>query len=190
MNSMSEHYTDEQLYRLIDRESAEAEREEIERHLHACSPCRRQFQSLVRFDRLVARMPLSTVGPLFTQTVLMKVGLPPLRASSSRLIEFAAGMFGLLLLGAVTIAILAVMGVFEPLPGADSAAPSSPVFRLIGSAISQGSAELGKYLKEFFPFLAGVSSIWTSLGALLAVLLLLVLEPPLGKRLLEKGRST
>jgi anti-sigma factor RsiW len=188
MNSMQGHYSDGQLYRVIDGEATGDERGEVDRHLTLCSRCRAQYDALVRFDRLIARMPLSTVGPLFTETILAKAGLKPLSASSSRLIEFAMGTFGLLLLGAVTVAILAVGGVFEPLSGTGSTGSSSPVFGIVGTAVTQASVYLGKLLKEFFPFLTGVTSVWTSLGALGAILLLLVLEPAFGRTFAERKR--
>jgi len=94
-------------------------------------------------------------------------------------------LFGL---AAVTIAILAVLGFFEPLPALESSGVSSPVFGPVGAGINTASAELGRTLKEFFPFLFGAGSVWSSFSVLVAVLLLLILEPVVGKRLVQKGR--
>jgi anti-sigma factor RsiW len=186
MNDGRIHLTDEQVFSVIDGDVDPIQRQALEAHLAGCASCRARFDSTANFDRVVSRMPLASVGPSFTESVLRKAGILPAGESSSRFIQFGAGIFGLFVLAMATVAVLAVLGSVEALPAAESSSPSSPVHGFVSAAINAASVELGRFLREYFPFLFGAKSLWSSLSVLGALLVLLMLEPVVSRRLMHR----
>jgi anti-sigma factor RsiW len=188
MNNAMGHCTEEQLFRLIDNDTTAPDRSEIAAHLEVCSRCRAEFESLVRFGNALRRLPLSPASPLFTRTVLLAAGLKPGETSTTRFLEYAAGALGLLVLMTFTVAGLALTGGITAVWGHDTKNPGTAVLGSIGFAVSQVSNDMGRILKEFFPFLFGGTTLWVSFGALAVVLSLALLDRAFGKTFAEKGR--
>jgi anti-sigma factor RsiW len=183
-----DHCTDELLYRYIDGGIADSDRSDIEDHLADCSRCRERHVVLARFDRMLRRMPLASVGPRFTQTVLAAVGIQPRDSTTYRVFEYAAGIFGMLLVAALTVAVLAIRGVFDQLPGMEASSTGTQVIGTIGSAITQLSADMGMSLREFFPYLFSTNALWTGFSTIAVLLLLAILDRAKERTVATKGR--
>lgn len=182
------HYTDEQFFRLIDGDIDPDERTETRDHLSTCSRCRERFESLAGFNRALRRMPLSRVSPFFTRTVLSAAGVKQLDSAPYRLLEYAAGLFGLLVVLAFSVTALVLWGVIRPTAGEEARSPSGVVMGIVGSAMSQTTGQFGKVLKEYFPFLFGADALWVSFGAVLVVLTLAALDRTFAKGFVERRR--
>ena len=181
MNTSYPHCTEEQLLRFIDGDPSEGDLAVIRDHLAACARCRALHASLARFDRMLARMPLAPASPSMADHILRAIGVKPEDSATSRLLEYLAGLVGILIVMVFTIAGLAVTGVLKPAVHAEPGTPGGAILGTIGEGASQVSTTLGHQVREFVPFIFGGNSLWLTCTAVAIVLSFALLDAAVGK---------
>ena len=182
------HSSLEQLYALVDRQLDPGEHALVVGHLRVCARCRSLYESLVRFDSACKRIPLETVSPAFTRSVLDSLGIVPKSPMIFHLLGGAAYLFALLMVLAFMTAAFVLMGVIRTEDAVAGSGPGAKVFTTIGAALSKASGDLIGWLTEFFPFAFGHGTLSVSAAALVVVLALALVDRNITKKFAQKLR--
>ena len=177
------HSTVEELHGLIDRQLDPSDHQRVTGHLQACPRCRSLYESLALFDSACKRVPLSTVAPGFTRSVLAALGVVPRTPLVFRLLEHAAYVFGLFVVAAIMTTVFVLTGVFTPNDAAAGKGPEAPLLHLLGSGFSDASTRFVGWLNEFLPFAFSHGALWVSAAALIVVLMIAVVDRSITRRM-------
>jgi anti-sigma factor RsiW len=188
MADQNSHSSIEQLYALIDRELDPGEHALVAGHLQACERCRSQYESLVRFDSACKRVPLETLSPDFTRSVMASLGIVPKNPLIFRLLEHVAYLFGMLIVLAFMTAAFVLTGVIKTEDVTANSGPAGKVLDTIGTGVGTASGILGNWLTGFFPSGFNHGAISISAAVVVVVLALALVDRRVTGRVSQKFR--
>jgi anti-sigma factor RsiW len=153
----------------LDGRLPSEQRARFELHVSTCDRCRAEVKTLRKIDATLRRLPLESPGKHFTPA-LMRQLLSPSTPASFRVLEYAAYLFGFLIVVAATISVLILAGVIQT----GDVSPSS----LTGEVATHFRATVGDvlgWLRGVLPFtFAGSGGKVAIIGALSLALVALV----------------
>ena len=182
------HSSIEQLYALIDRELDPGAHALVAGHLQACARCRSLYESLVRFDSACKRIPLETLSPDFTRSVMATLGIVPKNPLVFRLLEHVAYLFGMLIVLAFMTAAFVLTGVIKTEDVTANSGPAGKVLDTIGTGVGTASGILGSWLTGFFPSGFNHGAISISAAVVVVVLALALVDKRVTGRVSQKFR--
>ncbi|MDH3253011.1 MAG: zf-HC2 domain-containing protein [Ignavibacteria bacterium] len=163
------HHTEVLIQEYLDGRMTTEEKERFELHLSSCSRCRSEVTALRKIDSALSRLPLETPGKHFTPALMQKL-LTASPSASFRVLEYAAYMFGFLIVVTLTISALVFAGVMNT---AD-VSPSSVTTEITGHLKTTVTSVL-VWLRGVLPFAVnGPGGKLALVGALSVALIALV----------------
>jgi anti-sigma factor RsiW len=88
------------------------QRARLELHLSVCDRCRSDVKTLRKIEATLRGLPPESPGKHFTSAVMRQI-LPPSTPASFRVLEYAAYLFGFLIVVTATISVLLLAGVIQ-----------------------------------------------------------------------------
>ena len=98
---MTDHILRETLQLVADGELAEEAARSVRLHLKTCESCRKVYQSLAQFDRLMRFVPVRSLPRDFTAGVLSRLGIQPRTPFLFRVLEHFASLVAVILVAAM-----------------------------------------------------------------------------------------
>ncbi len=115
-------------------------------HLSVCAACRSEVKSLQRIDTTLRMQLLDSPGRYFTSAVMRQL-LPASTPASFRVIEYAAYLFGFLIVVTATITVLLLAGVIHA-----EAIPSSSLSGEVAAYFRSTIGETLGWIRRVVPF--------------------------------------
>jgi len=112
---MTDHVSRDILQLMADGELPQEVAQTARHHLDSCDSCRRNYQSLVHFDRLVRTMSVDSLPEDFTDRVLSRLGIQPRTPFLFRVLEHFSSLVVAVLVAAMGGTLWAVLA----LPASD-----------------------------------------------------------------------
>ena len=98
---MTDHVLRETLQLMADGELAEEAARSARLHLETCESCRKVYQGLAQFDRLLRTVPVRSLSRDFTAGVLLRLGIQPRPPFLFRVLEHFAALVAFILVAAM-----------------------------------------------------------------------------------------
>jgi anti-sigma factor RsiW len=138
-------------------------------HLSVCETCRSEMKVLKRIDTALRMQQLDSPGRHFTSLVMRQV-LPASTPASFRVIEYAAYLFGFLIVVTTTITVLLLAGVIHT-----EGIPASSLSGEVAAYFRSTMGEMFGWVRRVLPFASmGSGGKVALLGALSLALVALV----------------
>jgi anti-sigma factor RsiW len=173
----------------IDGRLSQEELSRVDAHLAVCPPCARAFEAFSRLDKGLRSLPLLQADASFTRAVMSRL---PVRSAASRLFRLLIALPYMLALGIVVGTMLFAFLWSGALPGADVATGGSIVdrgFDLIGGGVKTVAAGAVKWVESLLTQHALNGSAWTVVSVCIALVLLLLLDRVVLRRLFRGGAA-
>ena len=176
MNAL-QHPPASEIQELVDGRLDPSRVRDLSAHCDVCLECRRVRDNLLSLDAGLRRLPLERTGPAFTATLMNRLNLARAAKTQTRMFEFFAFAFGLLVVLAVVASAFLITG------GTDSVL--DPATQQIAAGASAAAESAMKAIAEWIPvgnLLAGTGA-RTLVFSVVAVILAGVADRFLRRRL-------
>lgn len=180
MISPHRHCTIEELQGLLDGVVDPGDTVRIRHHIDSCELCQRRYRAFGQLDGALRRFPLSSPGPMFTQTLMEKLRRSSKPGLAYRALVYVPSALGMVLvLGTMGIALLAARQ-----SGAGPAREVQSQDFVTGFLQSLGvfTEGLAKVLTDYFPFIFSVGALRITGLVIAGLLVIAALDRLIGKR--------
>jgi anti-sigma factor RsiW len=183
------HCSPEEIQSRIDGRLSPEELSRVDAHLAICPACARALEVFSRLDKTLRSFPLVRADASFTRAVMSRL---PLRSAASRYFRVLIALPYVLALGLVVGTMLIAFFWSGALSGADVAATESFVDQgldLIGGGVKTVAAGAVKWVEPLLTQHALNGSAWTVVSVCAVLVLLLLLDRVVLRRLFRGGAA-